>query len=52
MVSGVSIDTYLITEKNPSKKYYFIMEKKYFLQKNVFKKLKISDKNLKILIFK
>ena len=27
MVSRVTRDTYLITEKNPNKKYYFIMEK-------------------------
>ena len=38
MVSGVSIVTYLITEKNPNKKYYFIIEK------NIFKKSKFLKK--------
>ena len=49
MVSGVTRDTYLITEKNPNKKYYFIMEKKYFLKKYFFEKLK-NEKTLKMLI--
>ena len=50
MVSGVSIDTYLITEKNPNKKQYFIMEKKYFLKNIFFEKSKIFGENLKMLI--
>ena len=40
MVSKVTRDTYLITEKNPNKKYVFIMEKKYFLKKYFFEKSK------------
>ena len=51
MVSGVSTDTYLITEKNPNKKYYFIMEKKHF-QKNIkiSKNQNFRENNLKMLI--
>ena len=52
MVSGVSIDTYLITEKNPNKKYYFIMEKKYFLKKHFFEKSKILRKKSENIDFK
>ena len=50
MVSEVTRDTYLITEKNPNKKYYFIMEKKYFQKKiKNSKNLKFWE-NLKMLI--
>ena len=40
MVSWIIRDTYLITEKNPNKKYYFITDKKYFLRKYFFEKFK------------
>ena len=47
MVSGVTRDTYLITEKNPNKKYYFIMEKNDF-QKIFFEreKIKLFEKHI------
>ena len=36
--------SYLITEKDPNKKYYFIMEKQYFQKKNeIFEKIKFFE---------
>ena len=43
--SGLTRATYLITEKNPNKQYYFIMEKSIF--KTI---ITILRKNLKMLI--
>ena len=43
MVSGVTRNTYLITEKNPNKKYYFIMEKNDFRKNENFKKSENDD---------
>ena len=50
MVSGVTRDTHLITEKNPNKKYYFIIEKIVFKKYNFQKIEKFEDKKLKMVI--
>ena len=43
MVSGVTRDTYLITEKNLNKKYFFIMEKNDFRKNEIFEKSENDD---------
>ena len=48
MVSRVTRDTHLITEKNPNKKYFAIMEKiifKKYFQNYVFEKISILKKS-------
>ena len=45
MVSGVTINTYLITEKKSEQKYYFIMEKNYFRKNKIFKKHENFEKS-------
>jgi hypothetical protein len=45
MVSGVTRDTYLITEKNLNKKYFFIMEKNDFRKNENFKKHENFEKS-------
>ena len=45
MVPGVTRDTYLISEKNPNQKYFFIMEKNDFRKNENFKKHENFEKS-------
>ena len=44
MVSGVTRDTYLISEKNPNN-FFFIMKKNHFQKSKIFKKIENFEKS-------